>query len=111
MLLAELNIEFAIVEVSGPPCNPDHAHYVGDRNKIAKNLKSILNFIRIKHSGDFEDFRKIKVVGVQIYENYCQSSSRSCGRYAISFFQVQKASPVTYQVLRNHPETTRSLIQ
>lgn len=77
------------MEVSGPPCNPDHAHYVGDRNKIAKNLKSILNFIRIKHSGDFEDFRKIKVVGVQIYENVFYVYSLSMPFAGIYYFKLE----------------------
>ncbi|RUP52300.1 hypothetical protein BC936DRAFT_148351 [Jimgerdemannia flammicorona] len=47
ILLAEMNLEFAIVEVSGSPCNLEHTHFVGDRKKISK----------------------IKVVGVQIYDS------------------------------------------
>ncbi|CAI2201611.1 13770_t:CDS:2, partial [Funneliformis geosporum] len=61
--LMELNLEFSVVEVSGSPSSPDHSHYIGDRNKVAKNLKIILNFIRTRYYGDFQEFRKIKVYG------------------------------------------------
>jgi hypothetical protein len=55
------------VEVTGFPSDPDHSYYIGDHNKIAKNLKIILNFIRTKYYGDFQQFRKIKLYRVQIY--------------------------------------------
>ncbi|CAG8624498.1 4531_t:CDS:10, partial [Diversispora eburnea] len=60
-------LEFSTLEVSGPPSSLDHTHYVGDRNKTAKMLKIILNYIKIKYPGDFEIFRRIKVYGIQIY--------------------------------------------
>jgi len=66
----ELNLEFSVTEVSGSPSNLDHSHYVGDHNKIAKNLKIILNFIRMTYHGNFQEFRKIKVYGVQIYSKF-----------------------------------------
>jgi hypothetical protein len=62
-----MDLEIAVLEVSGAPCDREHTHYVGDRNKIAKSLKAILNYIRKKYPGDFEDFRRIKAVGIQIY--------------------------------------------
>ncbi|CAG8684094.1 203_t:CDS:10, partial [Ambispora leptoticha] len=66
--LLELDLEFCTLEVSGPPSHVDHTHYVGDRNKTAKMLKIILNFIKRNFSGDFELFRRIKVYGMQVYE-------------------------------------------
>ncbi|CAG8741066.1 371_t:CDS:10, partial [Cetraspora pellucida] len=64
MKLLEVNLEVSVVEVSGSPKDPDHNHYIGDRNKIAKSLKIILNFIRMNHRGDFQRFRKIKFYGI-----------------------------------------------
>uniref|UniRef100_U9U3F1 Uncharacterized protein n=1 Tax=Rhizophagus irregularis (strain DAOM 181602 / DAOM 197198 / MUCL 43194) TaxID=747089 RepID=U9U3F1_RHIID len=57
------------LEVSEFPSCPDHTHYVGDRNKTAKMLKIILNFIKVNYPGDFGEFRRIKVYGVQIYDD------------------------------------------
>lgn len=65
-----LNLEFSVMEVSGSPSDPDHFHYVRDRKNITKNPKIILNYIRTKYSGDFQQFRKIKVYEVQIYSKY-----------------------------------------
>jgi len=63
-------LEFSTLEVSGPPSCFDYSHYVGDRNKTAKMLKIILNYIKIKYPGDFEVFRRIKVYGIQIYGKF-----------------------------------------
>ena len=70
IMLTEPGLEFSVLEVSSSPSDPDHTHYVGDRNKTAKNLKIILNFIRKKYPGDFEQFRKMKVYGIQIYSKF-----------------------------------------
>ncbi|PKK64925.1 hypothetical protein RhiirC2_869045 [Rhizophagus irregularis] len=60
MSILDIGLEFSTLEVSGSPSKPDHIHYVGDRNKTAKMLKIILNYVYIKYSGDFEKFRRIK---------------------------------------------------
>ncbi|CAI2193103.1 15321_t:CDS:10, partial [Funneliformis geosporum] len=67
--ILELDLEFSTLEVSGSPSCLDHTHYVGDRNKTAKMLKIILNFIKTNYQGDFEKFRRIKVFGVQMYDH------------------------------------------
>ncbi|CAG8674336.1 8422_t:CDS:2, partial [Paraglomus brasilianum] len=67
MMLREIQLEFLVMEVSGPPLEDNHTHFVGDRNKIAKNLKILLNFIRTTYPGNFQEFRKIKLYGIQIY--------------------------------------------
>ena len=38
-------LKVAIIEVSGPPENGHHAHFIGDRNKIAINLKKSMKKI------------------------------------------------------------------
>ncbi len=70
MSILDIGLEFSTLEVSGSPSKPDHTHYAGDRNKTAKMLKIILNYIYIKYPGDFEKFRRIKVYGVQIYGKF-----------------------------------------
>ncbi|CAG8448307.1 1222_t:CDS:10 [Funneliformis mosseae] len=87
--LMELNLEFSIVEVSGSPSDPDHSHYVGDRNKIAKNLKIILNYIRTEYSEDFQQFRKIKVYGVQSYSKYYELDSLSLPFSGVYYFKQE----------------------
>jgi len=69
--MIDLRLEISTLEVSGSPSCLEHTHYVGDRNKTAKMLKIILNFIKINYSGCFEEFRRIKAYGVQIYGNFC----------------------------------------
>ena len=44
------------LEVSGSPSCLDYTHYIEDRNKTAKMLKIILNFIKINYPGDFGEF-------------------------------------------------------
>ncbi|CAG8767960.1 13972_t:CDS:2, partial [Racocetra persica] len=67
MSIVDIKLESIIMEVSGSPNEQDHTHYVGDRNKIAKMLKIIINYTITKYPGSFEVFRKIKVYGIQIY--------------------------------------------
>ena len=70
MMLREMQLEFVVMEVSGPPLEGEHTHFIGDRNNIAKNLKILLNFIRITYPGNFQEFRKIKLHGIQIYSKF-----------------------------------------
>ncbi|CAG8636419.1 3320_t:CDS:10, partial [Funneliformis caledonium] len=87
--LGDLNLEFSVVEVSGPPTNPDHSHYVGDRNKIAKNLKVILNYCYNTYRGDFKQFRKIKVYGLQVYRNSFYIYSLSLPYSGVYYFKEE----------------------
>ncbi|KAG9300325.1 hypothetical protein G9A89_011398 [Geosiphon pyriformis] len=89
IMLTELGLEFSVLEVSSSPSNSDHTHYVGDRNKIAKNLKIILNFIRKKHTGNFEQFRKIKVYGIQIYDKSFYIYTMSMPFHGIYYFKQE----------------------
>lgn len=59
------------MEVTGPPHLSDHAHFVGDRIKLAKNLKSMLKSIRRQsRTGDSELYTCIKLYGIQTYCKY-----------------------------------------
>ncbi|CAG8599478.1 51_t:CDS:10, partial [Paraglomus occultum] len=72
------------------PSHLEHTHYVGDRNKTAKMLKIILNFIKINYSGCFEEFRKIKVYGVQIYDHNFYIYSMCMPFAGIYYFKLEK---------------------
>ncbi|CAJ0830386.1 16551_t:CDS:2 [Entrophospora sp. SA101] len=50
--LIDVPFEISIIEISGSPSEPDHTHYVGDRNKIAKMLKMMLNCIIIEYRSE-----------------------------------------------------------
>ncbi|CAG8590637.1 14787_t:CDS:10, partial [Acaulospora morrowiae] len=69
--MVDLDLEISVLEVSGSPTRLDHTHYVGDKNKIAKMLKIIINYIKTKYSGCYEDFRRIKVYGIQYVFALC----------------------------------------
>ncbi|CEP06883.1 hypothetical protein [Parasitella parasitica] len=62
-------VELAVGEISGAPNAQSQEHYLGDRNKIAKNLKSMLKYIiSLKSELHEESSSKIQVYGIQIYK-------------------------------------------
>ncbi|CAG8818087.1 29650_t:CDS:10 [Gigaspora margarita] len=62
-------IEFAIGEVSGPPNRRHHPHFFGDKLKIAKMLKVMLNRIVRIIGGVGESLSLLKLYGLQIYDH------------------------------------------
>ncbi|KAG9294365.1 hypothetical protein G9A89_001870 [Geosiphon pyriformis] len=88
--MVDLDLEVSIVEVSGSPSYLDHTHYVEDKNKTAKMLKIILNYIKINYSGDFEEFRRIKIYGVQIYDHNFHIYSMCMPFAGIYYFKLEK---------------------
>ncbi|KAF0485240.1 hypothetical protein F8M41_022852 [Gigaspora margarita] len=62
-------IEFAIGEVSGPPNRRHHPHFLGDKLKIAKMLKVMLNKIVRIIGGVGESLSLLKLYGLQIYDH------------------------------------------
>ena len=84
--MVDLDLEISVLEVSGSPTCLDHTHYVGDRNKIAKMLKIILNYIKINYSGCYEDFRRIKVYGIQVYGKFYVPDEYFYFKYNLMFF-------------------------
>jgi hypothetical protein len=64
MLHKILKIAVSVCEVSGPHLKINKTHFLGDRNKLAKNMRSILNSIENTSS---TEFKKIKVYGFQVY--------------------------------------------
>lgn len=78
-------LAMSVVEVSGPNHKVNKSHYIGDRNKIAKNLKSIIKTIENTSSTpDIQALKKVKVYGLQVYLNkiYVYSLSKiTCSYY------------------------------
>ncbi|KAL9550805.1 hypothetical protein MBANPS3_004549 [Mucor bainieri] len=63
-----LDLEIALVEISGPNRKANKAHYLGDRNKLAANMKSIYRDITHKNANNSRRSSKnLKVFGFQFY--------------------------------------------
>src|SRR5437764_8133992 len=65
-------VEFAISEVSGPPNQRQHSHFFGDKIKIGKMLKIMMNRIVRVYGGDSSIFNLLKLYGLQIYGKLLQ---------------------------------------
>ncbi|KAI8636888.1 hypothetical protein BD408DRAFT_425416 [Parasitella parasitica] len=63
------NMEFVIVEVTGGPTGNHHEHFLEDKNKLAKNLKTILKFIISLRPDLALLVPSLKLFGIQIYMN------------------------------------------
>ncbi|KAI8642042.1 hypothetical protein BD408DRAFT_191988 [Parasitella parasitica] len=62
------NVEFAVGEVSGAPLVQNQTHFMGDRNKIAKNLKTMIkSIINLKKHIIESRVQNIQIYGIQIY--------------------------------------------
>ncbi|KAI9268686.1 hypothetical protein BY458DRAFT_191770 [Sporodiniella umbellata] len=63
------NVEFAVGEVSGAPLMQNQTHFVDDRKKIAKNLKTMIkSIINLKKHIIESHVQNIQIYGIQIYE-------------------------------------------
>ncbi|KAG0183867.1 hypothetical protein DFQ28_000699 [Apophysomyces sp. BC1034] len=69
--LRDYGLIMALMEVSGPPNTKDHAHFVGDKVKLAKLLKRLLKKVRqtLKREGDHSLYQEIKLYGLQFYNH------------------------------------------
>ncbi|RUO95468.1 hypothetical protein BC936DRAFT_143954 [Jimgerdemannia flammicorona] len=64
----QLGQELLICEISGPPYDNDLEHFGGDKLKIQKGLRDILNLIAQRaENGDINIFMRLKIYGLQIY--------------------------------------------
>jgi hypothetical protein len=66
-----INIGIAILEISGPNHKVNQVHNLGDRYKIARNLKIMLSsLISTARYATPVEKRKIKLYGFHIYRKY-----------------------------------------
>lgn len=88
------NLEVMIVEVSGPPHKVNQTHFLEDRKKIGKNLKSMFKYIVSKMEvPSVTLIKKLRLYGIQFYNNdvYVYSISKPCD-YCYVFAQHIKYS-------------------
>ncbi|CAB4478042.1 unnamed protein product [Rhizophagus irregularis] len=65
--MREEDKEISVIEVSGPPTKNDWTHFTGDRMKIMKMLKTLMNqFAKLNPSSDIA---LIRLYGLQVYLN------------------------------------------
>jgi hypothetical protein len=65
------DVDIALVEVSGPNWKVDKSHFLGDRNKLAKNLQSMYRDILKKHRNSSRRSSKfMKLYGLHIYRRF-----------------------------------------
>ncbi|CAG8654304.1 4289_t:CDS:10 [Funneliformis mosseae] len=110
--MLDLDLEISVLEVSGSPTCLDHTHYVGDRNKIAKMLKIILNYIKINYSGCYEDFRRIKVFGIQVYDHNFYIYSMCFPFAGVYYFKLEKkfsCPTMTFLLFKELPKFASNL--
>ncbi|KAI9260269.1 hypothetical protein EDC94DRAFT_610619 [Helicostylum pulchrum] len=97
------NLEFFIIEVSGGPAQEDFEHFIGDRNKIAKNLKIMMKHI-ISLRTDWTTYKAstLKLYGLHIYRNevYVYSLTNPYGNVYIFITEMNFSFP-TMPVLLN----------
>ncbi|CAG8432702.1 5684_t:CDS:10 [Diversispora eburnea] len=91
--MSELDLEFSILEVSGSPSSLEPTRYLGNKNRIANMLKTILNFIKKNYSGSLELFRRIKVYGVQIYNHFFYVYSLCMPFAGVYYFKLEMCFP------------------
>lgn len=66
-----MHAEISVVEVSGPISKVDKSHFLGDRSKIAKNLRLIYKQIeKLTNTPSLSDLKKLKLYGLQVYRKY-----------------------------------------
>lgn len=73
MILLHRKYKFAVgtCEISGPNAKTNRNHFFGDRNKLAKNMRSILYEIERNISTPNATYsKKIKIYGIQAYCKY-----------------------------------------
>ncbi|CAG8736790.1 23593_t:CDS:2, partial [Dentiscutata erythropus] len=66
--LQEENEEFSVIEISGPPMKNVWSHFMNDRLKIAKMLKTIMN--HLAELNPSSDITLVKLYGLQSYRKF-----------------------------------------
>ncbi|CAB4404232.1 unnamed protein product [Rhizophagus irregularis] len=66
VIIKEEKEEFSVTEISGPPAQKDWSHFTGDRMKIVKMLKTLMNRMnRYAMLCLNSDIRIVKLYGMQ----------------------------------------------
>ncbi|EIE76547.1 hypothetical protein G6F46_012205 [Rhizopus delemar] len=90
--IPNLNLDFVLVEVSGPPCSAaeNYSHYRGDRNKIGKNLKYMFKtIISKKGTPCIRTVTRLKLFGLHFYKDTIYVYSISMPMWDVPVFQAE----------------------
>jgi hypothetical protein len=67
------HLEFCLGKISGHPSKQDHEHYLDDRVKCVKDMKSMIKaIINLKASGSAVP-KKLKVIGIHFYSKFTKT--------------------------------------
>ncbi|KAL7317357.1 hypothetical protein PS15m_003726 [Mucor circinelloides] len=91
-----LHAEVSVVEVSGPVSKVDKSHFLGDRSKIAKNLRLIYKQIeKLTNTPSLSDLKKLKLYGLQVYLNtiYVYSLSKCTANFYVFLLEKKIIIP------------------
>ncbi|KAF1800940.1 hypothetical protein FB192DRAFT_1473352, partial [Mucor lusitanicus] len=97
-------VEIGVVEVSGPSHKVDKTHFLGDRVKIARNLKSIHKQIeRLATNPNLASLKRLKLYGIQVYldEIIIYSMTRISASYWVFLREQSLSIPSTSALFRN----------
>lgn len=97
--------EISLLEVSGPLEKINHAHYLEDRHKIAKNLKHILkSIIDSMPPSSAAAVKKLKIYGFHLYDDMFYIYSLSTPNLTNYIFCMEAAFkvPLTIATLRQN---------
>lgn len=81
VIIKEEKEEFSVTEISGPPAQKDWSHFTGDRMKIVKMLKTLMN--RYAMLCPNSDIRIVKLYGMQFY---CKSINGLCYHVIVTYY-------------------------
>ncbi|KAI8883431.1 hypothetical protein K501DRAFT_333340 [Backusella circina FSU 941] len=85
----------SVCEVSGPHFKTNKNHSLGDRNKLAKNMRAILNHIeQVPSTPNATAFRKIKIYGFQVYLNKLYIYSMTSLGNGYNVFVLENTLPI-----------------
>lgn len=87
-----LNLDFTLVEVSGPPCSAaeNHNRYRGDRNKTGKNLKYMFKtIISKKGTPCIQTVKRLKLFGLHFFKDPIYVYSISMPMWDVPVFRVE----------------------
>ncbi|CEP15853.1 hypothetical protein [Parasitella parasitica] len=93
----------SICEISGPNHKANKNHFLGDRNKLAKNMRHILNHIEdASPTPNATSFKKVKIYGLQVYLNviYLYSLTRASEGYSVFLLEKTLTIPTSLSLLQ-----------
>ncbi|ORX43071.1 hypothetical protein DM01DRAFT_1411669 [Hesseltinella vesiculosa] len=90
-VMSSCGFEICVIEISRAPAVADYNHYLGDRFKIALNLKKMLKAIVKKHPfADKSLIPNIKMIGIQLYRHQMSVYCLSMPVWGIYAFELVK---------------------